>query len=809
MDMGRRLRDCMRVLTPVCPRTGWSFVLSLAWVLCGYELHLLAEDDIKRTAADPVYAERVRPLLQKYCFECHAEKTAKSDLRLDTIPLDFRTERTASAWKEVVNRVVDRSESMMPPEGKPRPSVDEIAKLRTWIETKFSAATAADAAAQKAEGRSQLRRLNRVEYDNTLRDLLGIDVNLKLLLPDDDSISGFDNVGSGLQITRIHQERYLEAAETALNTAIVLGPRPQSSTRKLTFRVDKGAYPPRIALENDAVVFFTSAVAELQQSRVPAAGRYRVRISAQPYRNEGRPLVVFINCGNPIHPDERYCSVAGDRPTILDFTAQMGAGNTVRIAPYGFGQIYIRDLAAYQGPGLQVDWVEVEGPLTDTWPPASHQRLLGNVDLQKATLAEAAQVLRTFIPRAFRRPVPDEKLQKYVAFLNTKVTNENCTVEEALRQALTAVLCSPDFLLLHETLGPLDDHALASRLSYFLWRSMPDQPLLDLASQKKLRSPEELRRQVERMLYDPRASALAENFLGQWLGLRQIDATSPDRVLYPEFDEYLKYSMLQEPQHFFEELLRDDLPIENLIDSDFTMLNDRLAKHYGIPSVEGPEFRKEQLPPESPRGGVLTMAAVLKVTANGTVTSPVLRGVWLQDKIMGQTLELPPNLMVAAVEPDIRGALDIRDQLAKHRTVAQCASCHQKIDPFGFALENFDPIGGYRTHYRALGKFPKAPVTIYGKPVQYSPGLPVQAGDVIPGGKPFKDADEFKQLLLDDPTPFLRTITEKLLVYATGSPVRSADRAAVDSILRRVHEKNNGLRTLVHELIQSELFLAK
>lgn len=799
----------MRVLTPVCPRTGWSFVLSLAWVLCGYDMHLLAEDAKKRTAADPVYAERVRPLLQKYCFECHAEKSTKSGLRLDVLPLDFDTERTTSVWKEVASRVVDRTESMMPPEGKPRPSEQETQTLRTWIESQLTAATAADAAAQKAEGRAQLRRLNRVEYDNTLRDLLEIDVDLKPLLPDDDSIAGFDNVGTGLQITRIHQERYLEAAETALNAAIVLGPRPQSSTRKLTFRVDKGAYPPRIALENDAVVFFTSAVAELQQSRVPAAGRYRVRISAQPYRNQGRPLVVFINCGNPIHPDERYCAIAGDEPTILDFTAQMGAGNTVRTAPYGFGQIYIRDLAAYQGPGLQVDWVEVEGPLTDTWPPASHQRLLGSIDLKKATPAEAEQVLRTFIPRAFRRPVPEEKLEKYVAFLNAKVNDENCTVEDALRQSLTAVLCSPDFLLLHETPGPLDDHALASRLSYFLWRSMPDETLLDLASQKKLRSPEDLRRQVERMLHDPRASALAKNFLGQWLGLRQIDATSPDRVLYPEFDEYLKYSMLQEPRSFFEELLRNDLPIENLIHSDFTMLNDRLAKHYGIAGVEGPEFRNVKLPPESHRGGVLTMAAVLKVTANGTVTSPVLRGVWLQDKIMGQTLELPPNLMVSAVEPDIRGALDIRDQLAKHRTVAQCASCHQKIDPFGFALENFDPIGGYRTNYRALGKFPKAPVTIYDKPVQYSPGLPVQAGDVMPSGKPFKDADEFKQLLLEDPTPFLRTVTEKLLVYATGSPVRSADRAAVDGILRRVQEKNDGLRTLVHELIQSELFLTK
>jgi hypothetical protein len=338
---------------------------------------------------------------------------------------------------------------------------------------------------------------------------------------------------------------------------------------------------------------------------------------------------------------------------------------------------------------------------------------------------------------------------------------------------------------------------------------MPDQQLLDLAAQKKLRSPDVLRRQVERLLQDPRAIALPEQFLGQWLGLRQIDATTPDRTLYPEFDDYLRYSMLREPQSFFQEMLENDLKIQCLIHSDFSMLNDRLARHYGIDGVEGPEFRKVKLPPESHRGGVLTMAAVLKVTANGTVTSPVLRGAWLHDRIMGQPLQLPSDLMVPAVEPDIRGALNIRDQLARHRTVAQCASCHQKIDPFGFALENFDPIGGYRMSYRALGKWPKANVKLYGKQVDYSPGLPVQAGDVMPGGKPFKDSDEFKKILLDDPAPVVRTVAEKLLVYATGSPVRPADRAAVVDLLGRVHTRKGGLRTLVHELVQSELFLNK
>ncbi|HEV7406037.1 MAG TPA: DUF1592 domain-containing protein [Chthoniobacteraceae bacterium] len=775
----------------------------------GLAMWLLALAGFAQAETDATYAERVRPVLEQYCFKCHGEKTAKSGLRLDTLSTDFLTARAATTWHEVMRRIEDRGDETMPPDGKPRPSDEEVRMLHGWIESRLTAVADADAAAQKTEGRAQLRRLNRVEYNNTLRDLLGIDVDLKPLLPEDDAVAGFDNVGTGLQITRIHQERYLEGAEMALNAAIVTGPRPPSKTQRFIFPTDKNSYPPRRVLENDTVVFFTSALAELQRSRNYLPGRYRVRISTQAYRNEGRPLVVFVRCGNPNHPDDRYLPVAAEHAPVLEFEAYMGAGDTVRLAPCGFGTKYIRDLAAYEGPGLAIDWVEVEGPLIDTWPPASHQRLLGAVDLKKATPADAEQVLRAFIPRAFRGPVPEPKLQKYLTFLHTKIDTEHCTVEDALRQSLTAVLCAPDFLLLREAPGPLDNHALAARLSYFLWRSMPDETLLDLAGRRQLRAPGELRRQAERMLQDPRAAAFAAQFLGQWLGLRQIDATTPDNVLYPEFDDYLRYSMPLEPVRFFEEMLRQDLPIQNLIASDFSMLNDRLAQHYGIPGIDGPEFRAVKLPPESHRGGVLTMAAVLKVTANGTVTSPVLRGAWIQDKILGQPLQLPSGLTVPAVEPDIRGALNIRDQLAKHRTNDQCASCHQKMDPFGFALENFDPIGGYRTNYRALGKFPKAPAVIDGRPVQYSPGLPVQAGDVMPNGKPFADSDAFKRLLLDDPTLIVRTLAGKLLVYATGNPMRPADRAAFEGLLHRVHEKHDGLRTLVHEVIQSELFLNK
>jgi hypothetical protein len=354
--------------------------------------------------------------------------------------------------------------------------------------------------------------------------------------------------------------------------------------------------------------------------------------------------------------------------------------------------------------------------------------------------------------------------------------------------------------------GRLDDHALAARLSCFLWKSTPDQELLDLAREKKLSRPEELHRQVERLLKDPKAAALTEHFLGQWLDLKQIDATTPDKKLYPEFDDLLKYSMLRETQLFFEEVLANDLSVLTFVDSDWSMLNGPLARHYGIAGIEGVELRKVKLPRDSHRGGVLTQAAVLKVTANGTTTSPVLRGVWLLKNIKGQPVPPPPP-DVPAIEPDIRGAVNLRDQLSKHRKLDSCAVCHQKIDPAGFALENFDVIGGWRDNYRSLGAGAKLDLAVRSVPVQYRQGPKVEAGDVLPDGKPFKDVNEFKKLLLADPDPIVRCIAEKLIVYATGTPIRPADRPAVDAIVKSVRAKKDGLRTLIHEIVQSDLFL--
>lgn len=337
---------------------------------------------------------------------------------------------------------------------------------------------------------------------------------------------------------------------------------------------------------------------------------------------------------------------------------------------------------------------------------------------------------------------------------------------------------------------------------------MPDEQLMALAAEGKLKQPNELREQVERMLADPKAEAFTKNFTGQWLDLRDIDFTEPDMKLFPEFDELLKISMVEETERFFQAILDENLSLMNFIDSDFTFLNERLARHYGIPGVKGQEFRKVKLPPESVRGGVLTQGSVLKVTANGTNTSPVLRGNWVLENILCRPTSPPPD-GVGSVEPDIRGAKTLREQLARHRSVSSCAMCHDRIDPPGFALENFDPIGGWRENYRTIGDgerpdIKQAPFT--NAWVRYRIGLPVDATGQTEDGKKFEDIRAFKKLLARDQDQITRGLTQKLLTYAIGRRVGFSDRPHVEAIVRKVRGQDYGFRSLVHEVVQSELF---
>ena len=382
------------------------------------------------------------------------------------------------------------------------------------------------------------------------------------------------------------------------------------------------------------------------------------------------------------------------------------------------------------------------------------------------------------------------------------------TFEKAMRVAFRAVLTSPRFLFFDERPGRLDDWALASRLSYFLWSTCPDEELREVAARGVLNRPEVLRGQVERMLNSPDAVGFVENLTGQWLDLRQIDFTQPDRKLYPEFDDLLKASMLGETRAFFEEMLRDDLSLTNLIHSDFLMVNRRLAEHYGITGVTGEGIRRVPVTVESHRGGLLTQASVLKVTANGTSTSPVIRGAWVAKRLLGEPLP-PPPADVPAFEPDTRGTTTIREQLAKHRSLKTCAACHDRMDPPGFALENFDAIGGWRERYRTEnGDSPEG--RFRGRPIwEYKLGPDVDAAGATPGGRTFENIDGFKQLLLERREQVARNVTQNLLVYATGAGLQFADRETVEDILSQLQTEGGGLRTIVQAIVQSDVFQTK
>lgn len=798
-------------------------------VLLAVPLLLLAFPHTRGGAEPPQVAQTLdepcRSFFTRHCQECHSGAKPKGAFNLDKLAADFDNTANRERWRAVLKRV---QAGEMPPETKPRPTEQEVQALVRWIEAKAGAA-------RRAHGRTVLRRLNRIEYQNTVRDLLGIDMELQEKLPADSSANGFDNNGEALHVSSFLMEKYLEAADTALSLAIANGPWPPVIKKRYSLKDQhqvKSTTEKVYRIHDDTVTLFSSSewnAVHIYQFYPPDRGRYRFRISAAALQSSDKPVTYRVSLTGKRLAGKSgligYFDAPAEQPTIVEFVEFMEPRTTIHILPYGLANAQtVHKIGAdkYEGPGLAVQWVEIEGPLHDTWPPESHRRIFGDLEQKPAPVfndrkrvevaakdpeADAKRILRNFARRAFRRSVTDADMQPFIDLVTKKLAAQQ-SFEKAMRVGLTAILVSPDFLFLREKPGKLDDFALAARLSYFLWSTTPDEELLTLAEQGKLAQPVMLRCQVERMLEHPKAVAFTENFVGQWLGLREIDATEPSHLLYSEFDHLLKVSMIRETELFFAEVLKDDLSLTNFVAADFTMLNARLARHYGIPGVDGFAFRKVILPPGSHRGGVLTMASVLKVTANGTTTSPVTRGVWVMERILGTPPPKPPA-DVPSIEPDIRGATTIREQLAKHRQVASCASCHARIDPPGFALESFDVIGGWREQYRTTGNGDRKDVIVAGRRMPYRMGAKVDPADVLPDGSKFQNIDEFKQLLLKDKDQLARALAEKLLTYATGAAPDSMDKPEIESIVKQVREKDYGFRTLVHAIVQSKMFQMK
>jgi hypothetical protein len=521
--------------------------------------------------------------------------------------------------------------------------------------------------------------------------------------------------------------------------------------------------------------------------------------------------------GFDLTPDPAVHEV-GDMWLVAGETLVPDASRLYRSRPNNFRNPL---MTADGAPAVAINWMEVDGPLYDDSSLAGYKLMFGDLPVESKDsklqvtstnpLKDEERLMQGFIRQAFRRPhVDPADVKRFVALVEER-RKAGLSFTEAMIAGYTAVLASPEFVYLKENPGRLDDYALAMRLSLFLWNSLPDPELLARAAKGELQRPAVLRAETERMLCDPRARQFEDAFLDYWIDLRKMEDSTPSSALYNVYylDEALDEAAEAESQLFFDDMLRNNLPVRNVVDSKFTYLNERLAVHYGIPGVNGVAMRRVDLPPDSPRGGFMTQASVLKVTANGTTTSPVLRGKWIMERILGY--EVPPPPVVPAVDPDIRGAVTIRQQLDKHRSNASCNTCHSKIDPAGFALESFDVMGGWRDRYRGVDENVPAVKGLgkNGQPFAFHYALPVDSSGVLPDGRRFANVRDLKQLLLSDERLLAMNMARQLVIYATGAPVRFSDRAQIEKIVEAAKPDSYGLRTMVHRIVESDLFRNK
>lgn len=770
------------------------------------------------------------PFLEVHCYDCHDADTRKGGLDLETLPADLNDAATLARWTLLHDKVASGE---MPPKKRTPPPASEREAFTGLLAQSL---TRWDTALKG----TVIRRLNRVEYEHTLQDLLGVRTELKSLLPEDGKAHGFDKVGEALDLSPVHLQRYMDAARAALLDAVKFGPAPVK--QRVTAAFDAGRNAGNVGkhwhkLGDGSVVFFTSGgfPSILPEFTAPVEGVYRIALTGHAYQSE-EDVTFSLYAGTfGRDNDSRVLGVLAMPPEQTTRTLEvfLRQREKVRLYPQlnaDFPALQKNGPAAYAGAGLALLPMEVEGPIVDDWPGQGHRLLFGGLEAREAKKvggknsrpgaiggeilsanpeADARRLLGQFLPRAFRRTVTDERLEPYLQLALSELASGSSFLE-AMLTSYIAVLCSPDFLFLREPAGQLDNFALASRLSYLLWSSAPDEALLAAAAKGELSDPAVLRAQTERLLKDPRAARFTTHFTGQWLNLREIDFTVPDKQLYPEYSDTLKHACLRETELFFDEVLGGNLSVANFVDSDWTMLNESLARFYGIPGVQGDAFRRVTLQPEHHRGGVLTHASVLKVSANGTTTSPVVRGIWVLERILGQHPSPPPP-GVPGVEPDIRGAQTLRQLLDQHRNLESCNGCHRVIDPPGFALENYDVIGGWRENYRSLGReFPKPAKLPAGvRNVQWRIGPAVDATGETPEGQSFQNLADYKKLILAEPVRFTRALAEKLAVYGSGRGMGFSDRPELDRIAGTVLAKGNGFRDLIHEVVQSAIFRNK
>lgn len=816
------------------------------------------------------YAQTVQPFIQEHCVSCHGPKKQKGKLRLDTLSHDFLDPATAAKWADVINTV---SSHEMPPEEEEQPSAEKAGQFVDWVTAELGRAEMA-----KRSTTPVMRRMNRAEYNNTIRDLFGLNFNAAEKFPEDPPAGGFDNIGTALTISPMHLELYYATALKILDRALVESAQPpvlkwhfdpeEHTDKSDGARVKRDGQTIIVGAginlkENGFTVVHHSdwnTVVVVREFKLPQAGEYIIRFraagrvpsraqvveSAKMLLSERRdkekgngkdaPRLDEMYANDLAHfethrmydygpPRVKLSTSLGGTPRVVaeldvdapesapkvyevraDFTTQK-AGVTFDYA-YNVPTIFSRDLQLrneFARPLLLLDWIEIEGPIQASWPPASHTRLLGAEPSPAADEKErATEVLTKFMTRAFRRPVTADEVNARVAMFED-VRPKKGSFVEAIKVPLASVLASPHFIFLVEPDAAsakerkLTPSELASRLSYFLWSSMPDDELFRLAASGEITKPAVLAAQVDRLLADPKSEAFVKNFAGQWLGLRKVGANPPVANLYPEYDRHLETSMVRESEAFFSEILHHDLDARNLIKSDFVTINERLARFYGIPGVKGDEFRRVAAPPESHRGGVVTQASIQCITSNGTRTSPVSRGVWVLKTMLGTDPGLPVANAgeLASKVPGI-GKATVRQRLQIHRESASCARCHDKIDPLGFALENFNATGEWRDQeaHAWNGRLTKD------DPV-------IDASARMPDGTEFKGVEGLQAQLLKQEDLFFNGLASKLFTYALGRELGFSDRPMVRDATAEMKMHGYTLRSLVQAVVAADRFSSK
>lgn len=824
--------------------------------------------------SNKVLDSSVTRYFKQYCYRCHSEKVQKGDRRLDQFPTSEAVDADAATLLEEALDAMNRGD--MPPKKKGvlKPPTNETRQVIEQITGYLK-----DVSSASSSTSTVMRRLNRFEYVNTLRDLLGIHTEFSdptTDFPADAVEHGFDNIGEALTLSDYQLQRYLEVAESALETAMFFdAAQPKKQAWHYTGRdfngvtsYERAPVTWRLIVNDEYMEIGHGQPSErhanfvpafVKQGGVPADGWYTIKLLAaaanrldhgyrhgefdryqdfplkmalwiapearllgktaadqrrllkvwdlpdgQPEVFEqrvwlGRGAIPFVSWTNGVSSKGNIRKVAEKyHPEVIRATktqldsARLGnAREKARVAELLRNRDNKLLSEVYHGPRIRVWEMDIEGPIFDQWPPASHRLIFGeNTDAEKVDIE---QVVQQFASRAFRQPVDAGEVAHYVTFIRERILNGEAHAT-AIKFGLAAILTSPRFLYLDE--GNDEEDAklsaleLASRLSYFLWSTMPDGKLMASASSGQLSDPVCLKAEANRMLRNDKSDDFVEHFTDSWLRLSTLGSMPPDSKTFESYyRDRLQVFFKAETRFFFADLVDNNGSILNLLDSDYTFANDALAKHYTIKGVSGEHFRKVALKPQHHRGGLLGQGSVLTVTANGIETSPVVRGVWVLENIFG-TPPPPPPPDVEPLEPDTRGATTIREQLSRHRNVPACADCHAKIDPAGFALEFFDPIGGYRSHY-TMGR---------------RKGPAVDGSGQLATGETFQDEHGLKKLLLDRKERFAEALTEKLLTYATGRSMTFRDQADVKQIAAACAEKGYGLRDLILGVVTSDTF---